>query len=92
MCSGVPCESWSAELALGPSGVIDAAEAVAGVGVTELGGAHGVCVPVAVAWNAGPRLFVEAGAALVTLCTGVAGKALVTHWRATGIWTGTQHR
>ena len=91
MCSGVPYESWSTELALGPGGVIDAAEAVAGVGVTELGGALRVCIPTAVTWNASPRRFVEAGAALVTLWTSIVGKALVTYWRATGIWTGADN-
>lgn len=85
MCSGVPYESESTEVTLGPGGVIDAAEAVAGVGVTELGGALRVCVPTAVTRNASPGRFVETGAALVTLWTSVVGKALVTYWRATGI-------
>lgn len=67
MCLGVPYEAWGTELALGPGGVVDAVEAVAGVGATELGGALRVCIPVAVTWNANPRCFEEASAALITL-------------------------
>lgn len=89
MCSGVPYESKSTELALGPGGVVGAAEAVTGVGVTELGGTLRVCIPTAVTWNTSPRCFVEASAALVTLWATVPMKALVAHWRATGICTGT---
>lgn len=89
MCSGVPYESCSTELALGASGIIDAAEAVAGVGVTELGRVLRVCIPTAVTWNANPGRFVEASTAPVTLWTGGPGKALVTHWVATWICTGT---
>lgn len=85
MCLGIPNEAWSTELALGPGSVVDAAEAVAGVGVTELGGAMRVCIPTAVTWNTNPRCFVEAGGALVTLWAAVPGKALVTHWGATRI-------
>lgn len=89
MCLGVPDEAWSTELALGPGGVVDAVEAVAGVGVTELGGALRVCIPAAVTWNTNPGCFEEASAALITLWAAVLGKALVTHWGATGICTGT---
>lgn len=85
---GVPYEARSTELALGPGGAVDAADAVASVGVTELGGALGVCIPTAVTWNTNPRCFVEAGAAVDTLWAAVPGKALVTHWGATGICTG----
>lgn len=52
MSLGIPNEAWSAELALGPSGVVDAAEAVAGVRMTKLGGVLRVCIPAAVTWNA----------------------------------------
>lgn len=48
MCLSVPYEARSTELALGTDCVVDAAEAVAGVGVTELGGALRVCIPTAV--------------------------------------------
>lgn len=89
MGPGVPCESRSTELALGAGGVVDAVKAVAGVGVTKLGGALRVCVPAAVTWNTGPGGFVEAGAAPVALGAAVLGKALVTHWEATRICTGT---
>lgn len=89
MGPGVPYESRSTELALGAGGVVDAVKAVAGVGVTKLGGALRVRVPAAVAWNTGPRGFVEAGAAPVALGAAVLGKALVTHWEATRICTGT---
>lgn len=85
MCFAVPYEAWSTELALGPGGIVDAAEAMAGVRVTDLGGALGVCITTAVTWNTNPRCFVEAGAALDTLWAAVPGKALVTHWGATGI-------
>lgn len=88
MCFAVPYEAWSTELALGPGGIVDAAEALAGVRVTDLGGALGVCITTAVTWNTNPRCFVEAGAALDTLWAAVPGKALVTHWGATGICTG----
>lgn len=88
MCLGIPYEARSTELAAEPGGVVDAAEAVAGVRVTELGGALRVCIPTAVTWNTNPRCFVEAGAALGTLWAAVPGKALVTHWGATGICTG----
>lgn len=88
MCFGVPVEAWSTELALEPSGVVDAAEAAAGVGVTQLGGTLRVFIPTAVTWNTDLRCFVEAGAALVTLRAAVPGKALVTYWGATGICTG----
>lgn len=67
MCSGVPCEARSAELALGPGGVVDAAEAVAGVGVTELGGALRVCIPTALTRDTDPRCFVEAGTARIAM-------------------------
>lgn len=90
MRSSIPYKSRSTELALGPSGVVDAAEAVAGVRVTELGRALRVCIPTAVTWNTSPRGFVEASAALVTLSATVSGKALVTHWGATGICTGAE--
>lgn len=89
MCWGVPYEARSTALALGPGGGVDAAEAQAGVGVTELGGALRICVPTAVTRNTKPRRFVEAGAALVTLWAAVPRKALVTRWGATGICTGT---
>lgn len=85
MCSGVPYEAWSTELALEAGGVVDAAEAVAGVGVTELGGVLRVCIAIAVTRNTSPRCFVEAGATLVTLRAAVPGKALVTYGGATGI-------
>lgn len=88
MCSGVPDEARSTEMTLVPGGVVDAAEAAAGVGVTELGGVLRVCIATAVTWNTHPRCFVEAGATLVTLWASVPGKALVTHWGATGICTG----
>lgn len=88
MCSGIPFESGSTELALGPGGVVDAAEAVSGVWVTELGGALRVRISTAVTWNTSSRRFVGAGSALVTLRTGVPVKALVTSWGATGICTG----
>lgn len=88
MCFGVPDEAWSTELALEPSGVVDAVEAAAGVGVTQLGGALRVFIPTAVTWNTDLRCFVEAGTALVTLRAAVPGKALVTYWGATGICTG----
>lgn len=90
MCLGIPNEARSTELTLGPGGVVDAAEAVAGVGVTELVGPMRVCIPTAVTWNTNPGRFVEAGGALVTLWAAVPGKALVTHWGATGICTGTE--
>lgn len=85
MCSGVPYEPWGALLAPGPSGVVDAAEAAAGLRVTELGRALRVCVTAAVAWHTGPRCVVEARAAEVTVWAAVVGKALVTHGRAAGI-------
>ncbi len=85
MCFGISDEARSAELALGPSGVVDAAEAVASFWVTEVSWALGVCVPTAVTWSTNARCFVKAGAALVTLWAAILGKALVTNWRATGI-------
>lgn len=85
MCPAIPYESRCTELALGASGVVDAVEAVAGVGMTELGGPLRVCIPTAVTWNTSPRGFVEAGTALVTLRAAVQVKALVTHCGATGI-------
>ena len=88
MCSGIPYECRSTELALGSGGVIDAAEAVASVGVTELAGALRVCIPTTVTWDTSPRYFVEASAALVTLWAAIPGKALVTHWGASGICVG----
>lgn len=90
MCLGVPCESRSTELALGTGGVVGAAKAVAGLRVTKLGGALRVRVPAAVTGNTGLGGFIEAGAAPVTLGAAVVGKALVTHWEATGICTGTE--
>lgn len=86
-CSGIPYVCRSTELALGAGGVVDAAEAVASVRVTELGGALRVCIPTTVTWNTSPRCFVEAGTALVTLRATVMGEALVTPWGAGGICT-----
>lgn len=85
MCSGVPYKAWCTELALGPGGVVDAAETVASVGVTELGRVLRVCIPTAVTWNTKPRCFVEASTTLVTVWAAVPGKALVTLRGATGI-------
>lgn len=90
VCSRVPHEARSAALALGPAGAVDAAEALAGVGLTHLGGPLRVGVPAAVAWYTHARCFVEAGAALVTPRAGVPGEALVTCWGATVICTGTR--
>lgn len=88
MCSGVTDEAWSTELALRPGSFVVAAEAVASVRLTELGGTLRVCIPIAFTWNTNPRCFVEAGTALITLWAFVPGKALVTRWGATGICTG----
>lgn len=85
MCSGVPYEPWGADLAPIPSGIVDAAEAAAGLRVTELGRAPRVCITVAVARHTGPRCVVETRAALVTVWAAVVGKALVTHGSAAGI-------
>lgn len=52
MSRGVPDEAWSAELALGPSRVVDAMEAVAGFGMTKLDGTLRVCIAAAVTANA----------------------------------------
>lgn len=87
MCSGVPYKAWCTELALGPGGVVDAAETVASVGVTELGRVLRVCIPTAVTWNTKPRCFVEASTTLVTVWAAVPGKALVTLRGAIGICT-----
>lgn len=54
MCLSVPYEARSTELALGTDCVVDAAEAVAGVRLTELGGALRVCIPTAVTWDTSP--------------------------------------
>lgn len=67
MCLGIPNEARRTELTLGPGGVVDAAEAVAGVGVTELGGALRVCIAAAVTRNTTPVCFEEASAALIAL-------------------------
>lgn len=83
----IPNKAWSTELALRPRGVVDAAEAVASVWVTELSGALRVCIPTAVTWHTNTRRFVEAGVAPVTPRAAVLGKALVTHRRATGVCT-----
>lgn len=63
----IPSEACSTELTPGPGGVVDAAEAVAGVGVTELGGTLRVCIAVAVTRNTTTGCFEEASAALITL-------------------------
>lgn len=85
MSSGVPDEARSTELAPRPCGVVDAAEAVAGVGVAERGRVFRVGVSTAVTWNTNTGCFVEAGGARVTLRAAVPGKALVACWGATGI-------
>jgi len=87
---GVPREARGTELALGPRGAVAAAEAPAGVGVTQLGGPLRVCVPGAVARHAEAGRFGEAGAAPVTVRTPVWRKALIAPRGATGTCTGTE--
>lgn len=82
MSSSIPYEARSTELALGSSCVVDAAETVASVGVTELGRILRVCISTAVTWDTSSRGFVEPGTALVTVWAAVPVKALVTHCRA----------
>lgn len=90
---GVADEACCAQLAAGPRRVVDAAEALASLGMTKLAGTLRICVPAAVTGDAASgRPEEEAGAALVTLRPTVVGKALVAHWGATGIWTGTAGR
>lgn len=86
MSCGVTDEARRAQLALGPRRVVDAAEALATFGMTELDGTLRICVPTAVAGDTAGGRPEEAGAALATLCSTVVGKALVAHWGATGVW------
>lgn len=87
MSSSISYEARSTELAPGPVGVVDAAETLAIVGATDVGGTLRVCISTAVTWDTSPRSFVEPGTALVTVWATVPVKALVTHWRATSICT-----
>ena len=80
MGTGVSCEAGGTQLAARPCGVVDAAQAVPGVRVAELGRTSGVCIPTAVTRHTPTSRAVEASAAAITLLTTVPRKATVTHW------------
>lgn len=83
--AGVPREPGSAELAPGPGGAVRAAEAAAGVGMTDLDRALRVCVPAAVTRDTNAGRLVETRVALVALRAGVRGETEVTHRGAAGV-------
>lgn len=51
MCLGISSEARGAEMTPGPGGVVGTSQAVSSVRVANLGGALGVCVPVALTRN-----------------------------------------
>lgn len=82
---GVPDETRSTEVAAGPGGAVEAAEAVAGVGVAEPSWALELRIPTAVTRDAARRGPIETGGAAITVRPGVASEALVTHHRVSSI-------
>ncbi len=81
----VPCEAFLAAFAVRPRSVVDAAQAVACVRVTDPRGYAGVSVPAAVTGKTDAVGIVEAITTLLTVGTLVLWLALDTERQATGV-------